>query len=350
MTENTYKNELENLLSDLGINLEKKPKIYRNKGNSLITLPSDYCIVDIETTGLDPSFDEILEISATKYRNNILVGKFSSLVKPPNKLCEYGDNFETIVEEYYVPDYIENLTGISNSMIEEAPDLAAILPQFIDFIGDDILIGHNVTFDINFLYDAILELFDKQLKNDYVCTVRLSRLLFPNEKHHRLKDMLKLYNIDFDKMHRSYIDCELTAKLYSNLKSTVVSQYGTIENFNQLHKRINKPLNIKSFKPESTDIDTSTPFYNKTFAFTGKLEMFVRKDAMQLVVNLGGSVVNSVTKKTNYLVLGNNDYCKLIKDGKSSKQKKAEELILKGQDLQIITENVFYDMLDSINS
>jgi len=67
---------------------------------------------------------------------------------------------------------------------------------------------------------------------------------------------------------------------------------------------------------------------------------------MQIVVNLGGVAENNVTQKTNFLILGNNDYCKTIKDGKSSKQKKAEGLIIKGQDISIIPENVFYEMLN----
>lgn len=73
-----------------------------------------------------------------------------------------------------------------------------------------------------------------------------------------------------------------------------------------------------------------------------------RKQAMQIVADYGGINGNNVTKKTNYLVLGNNDYCPLIKDpdGKSSKQLKAEQLKEKGQDIEIISENVFYDMLE----
>ena len=66
---------------------------------------------------------------------------------------------------------------------------------------------------------------------------------------------------------------------------------------------------------------------------------------MQVVADLGGINQNNVTKKTNYLVLGNNDYCSTIKDGKSNKQKKAEEYRLKGLDIEIISENVFYDMI-----
>ena len=63
------------------------------------------------------------------------------------------------------------------------------------------------------------------------------------------------------------------------------------------------------------------------------------------MTNLGGIPSDSVTKNTNILVLGNNDYCSSIKDGKSNKQKKAEELILKGHDLIVISEKSFYDML-----
>ena len=59
----------------------------------------------------------------------------------------------------------------------------------------------------------------------------------------------------------------------------------------------------------------------------------------------GGSVGDNVTKKTNYLILGNNDFCQSIKDGKSNKQKKAEDLILKGHDIEILSENVFYDLV-----
>lgn len=70
-----------------------------------------------------------------------------------------------------------------------------------------------------------------------------------------------------------------------------------------------------------------------------------RTDAAQIVVNLGGTVAASVTKNTNYLVLGNNDYCSSIKDGKSNKQKKAEQLILNGSDLIILDENTFYNMI-----
>lgn len=77
----------------------------------------------------------------------------------------------------------------------------------------------------------------------------------------------------------------------------------------------------------------------------------VRKDAMQLVVNLGGILESSVTKNTNYLILGNNDYNAILHGEKSSKHKRAEELTLSGQDIEIIDESTFYDIInDDLNS
>ncbi|MBE6882311.1 MAG: exonuclease, partial [Ruminococcaceae bacterium] len=102
----------------------------------------------------------------------------------------------------------------------------------------------------------------------------------------------------------------------------------------------------KNIVTEITDFDTDTLVYGKCFVFTGILEKMLRKEAMQIVVNMGGFCGDTVTKKTNYLVLGNNDYCSTIKDGKSTKQKKAEALILKGEDIEVISENVFYEMIE----
>lgn len=96
---------------------------------------------------------------------------------------------------------------------------------------------------------------------------------------------------------------------------------------------------------DSSKFDENNPLFGKIVVFTGTLERMTRRDAMQVVADLGGINGDTVTKKTNYLVLGNNDMCASIKDGKSTKQKKAEKYILDGADLAIISEDVFYDML-----
>ena len=304
-----------------------------NKGNSLISFPPNFTVIDIETTGLSPLFDEIIELAAIRIRDGVSVDTFTSLVKP---------TFE-------IDEYIESLTGITNDMLSDAPSIGSILPRFREFVGDDILIGHNVNFDINFLYDNSNSISYKALTNDFVDTMRIFRKLHPEFAHHRLYDLSALYNLDYSKAHRSLADCEVTLQGYLHLYKEILSKYADIQEFINSFKRKSKShpgLKAANITATTTDIDEDNPLFGKVFVFTGALERMLRKDAMQIVVNHGGINGDSVTKKTNYLVLGNNDYCKSIKDGKSSKQKKAEKLKIEGQDIEIIPESVFYDMIE----
>lgn len=299
----------------------------KNKGNNLIELPSNYTIIDIETTGLDPSYDYILEISAIKVRDNLIVNTFSSFVK-----C-----FD------HIPEFITSLTGITNEMVANAPLLKDVLIKFLDFIEDDIIIGHNVNFDINFLYDNCSSELNIPLSNNFVDTMRISRRLNSDMKHHRMSDLLKLYKIDDSNQHRALNDCEYTFSIFNIMKQNIIDKYGTLFEFIKAFET--KPLKATDIKATTQEFDIDNPFYNKQIVFTGTLAKMDRKNAMQLVANVGGINSDTITKSTNYLVLGVQDYRKL-KDNKSNKIKKAETYILKGQDLKIISEDVFYDILD----
>lgn len=297
------------------------------KGKSLLIFPSDYTVIDIETTGLSPEYDDIIEISALKYRNKELTEKFSTLVNPT----------------YEISDFITQLTGITNEMLAPAPIISDVLPQFLDFLGDDIMVGHNIHFDINFLYDNSMQHLSKPLSNDFVDTLRIARLLYKENKHNRLCDLAKQFDLSYDNAHRAEFDCLLTNNILSIFENEFKDKYGDEANLSSLLSHTPKAGDITT---TNTEFDITNPIYDKTVVFTGALEKMVRQDAMQIVVDLGGINGNGVTKKTNYLVLGNNDYCSTIKDGKSSKQKKAEEYKLQGYDIEIIPENVFYDMVD----
>lgn len=298
------------------------------KGISLLELPDTYSIIDIETTGLDTTYDFILEISAIKVKNNKIVDSFSSFVK-----CFI-----------YVPEFITELTGITTKMVENAPLLKDVLEKFLDFIGQDTLVGHNINFDINFLYDNCINELNKPLTNNFVDTLRLSRRVNCDLKHHRLIDLLELYEIDASNQHRALNDCKYTFEIYNNMKQKIIKEHGTIDNLNKSSK-ILANLRAKDIKPTTQQYDIDNPLYNKQVVFTGTLAKINRKSAMQLVVNIGGFIEDTVTKNTNFLVLGIQDY-KKIKGNKSNKVKKAEEYILNGQDLKIISENVFYDILN----
>ena len=295
-----------------------------HKGKSLVSTENNYTAIDLETTGLDPNFDEIIDIGAIRYRNGNACEKFESLVKPENE----------------IDDFITQLTGITNDMVADAPNIKSILPKFLQFLADDIIVGHNVNFDINFLYDACSNLLNYDFSNNFVDTMRLSRKLFPDLPNHKLSTLIQFFNIQGKNEHRALSDAMCASGCYEYMKKYILDNNIDIQSLHY-HK---KNLSAMDISTKVTEFDESCPVYGKLFVFTGVLEKMQRKEAMQHVVDLGGQCGDSVTKKTNYLVLGNNDYCSAIKDGKSSKQKKAEKLKLNGGDIEIISENVFYDM------
>ncbi len=324
------------------------------KGISIIDSIKDYCVIDIETTGLDSKYDEIIEISALKVRDNKIIDTYTNLVKPKQRIFVNNNDDETDFcieggeKVKYIDNFITELTGITNKMLENALDISEVLSSFNEFINNDILIGHNVNFDINFLYDNNMEYLQKPLTNNFIDTLRIARRILPELKHHRLDDLIEYFNKQKRNEHRALNDCILTNEVYTELISLAVDKFETVENFkNQLKKHhSSSSIKAKEIVAETTEFDEENPLYDKVCVFTGTLEKMLRKDAMQSVVNLGGICGDSVTSKTNYLILGNNEYCQNIKGGKSNKQKKAEKLKVKGQDIEIISENVFYDMVE----
>ncbi len=323
-----------------------------NKGNSIIDIIKDYTVIDIETTGLDSTYNEIIEISALKIRNSEIIDKYTKLVKPRQSFLANDDALDFYIEDgekvQYIDEFISNLTGITNNMLGKSPDLSEVLPTFNAFIGNDILIGHNINFDINFLYDNYIKYLPIPLTNDFIDTLRMSRKLLPELEHHRLDDLTKYFEKKSRQEHRALNDCILTNEIYNELSKLAISKYENVNDFKKQFKKHHSSYKLKAndIVSQNTEFDEEHPLYGKVCVFTGTLEKMSRKNAMQIVANLGGICGDNVTVKTNYLILGNNDYCKNIKDGKSNKQKKAEKLKMSGQDIEIISENVFYDMIE----
>ena len=300
------------------------------KGKSIIAFPDEYFIIDIETTGLDPEYNEIIELCAIKVVNDEATDTFHTLIKP----------------ETPIDDFITNLTGITNDMVKNAPPIKESLFNFVSFINNGIIVGHNINFDYNFIYDYSASQLNMPFTADYIDTWRIARKLYPEMQHHRLKDLVSHFNLSEDNIHRAATDCELTLKCFLEMKKEVFHQFETLETFIESFKKKSKNLNAKDITTNITEFDITHPLYGKICVFTGALDKMSRKDAMQAVVNLGGEVGNGVTKHTNFLVLGNNDYCSSIKEGKSQKLKKAEEYKIKGNDIEIISENVFYSLIE----
>jgi len=301
-----------------------------HKGKSLVLCPNSYIVLDLETTGFNAGFDDIIEISALKISNGIIVDTFSTLINPNR----------------YIEPNITELTGISNEMVKDAPLINNAIDSIISFIGDCVIVGHNVHFDVNFLYDNYYGLRGCFVTNDVLDTLRLSRKFFKNLKHHTLEIMANYFDQVNKPTHRAMSDCKATFELLTNIQKYIQTSHIDVEEAFRNHNSNNNRISVKDIKSRIDCIDEDNPLFGMRICFTGGLEKMVRREALQLVADSGGIPSNSVTQETDFLVLGDNDYKEEKAGFKSRKYKKAESLMLKNFPIKIITETTFFDMLD----
>lgn len=163
---------------------------------------SDYVVVDVETTGLNPTSDNIIEIAGIKYINGIEVERFHSLVNPWVSLK---------------PKIVE-LTGITDEMLTDAPFITEVLPDFLNFLGENYLVGHNAKFDTDFIEKSALLYLGKSLDIAYIDTLKLCRKAFPNFQNHKLITVAKNLKIKEKTEHRAMADAIVTAKVFDYLQ------------------------------------------------------------------------------------------------------------------------------------
>lgn len=314
-------------------------------GHSIIALPDSFVVVDTETTGLDCELDDIIEVSAIRYKNGIRSEAYSSLVKPPIT-CIY-DEYSESTKEVYVSDFISELTGITNEMLADAPSIDAILPEFMNFIGSSVVIGHNIAFDVKFIDAACSNLGRGDFSNDYINTIRIARKVFPGNAHYRLCDMADFCKVSQDSAHRAQDDCDTTAACYLHMRDKILSEMTEqdfIKSFDKHENSYEKFIQGLDLTADAANEDS--PIFGKTIVFTGTLERMQRKDALSLVAKHGGIPSDKLNKETNYLVVGNGEFVASVKNGKTSKMKKAESMALKGIDIHVISENTFFKMIE----
>jgi len=171
-------------------------------GKQIFTYVPDYVVFDLETTGISRRSDEVIEISAVKVRKGSVVEEFSELVKPARP----------------IPRAATMVNNISNDMVADADDFCEVLPRFLDFIGNDILVGHNIhSFDMKFMYRDCMRYFSRTLTNDYADTLSIARLVFPDWHHRRLGDLADYYGISTLGAHRALADCRMNQKIFELL-------------------------------------------------------------------------------------------------------------------------------------
>lgn len=164
------------------------------KGQSL---NDTYVVFDLETTGFSSIKDKIIEIGAVKVENGVITDKFSTFVNP----------------KVPIPFEITNLTGITDDMVMEAPDIETILPQFLEFVGDAVLVAHNASFDVSFIeqncrYQDITPDFTS------VDTVAMARILLPTLSKFKLNVVANALHISLENHHRAVDDAGATAEIF----------------------------------------------------------------------------------------------------------------------------------------
>ena len=154
-----------------------------------------FVALDVETTGFSPIVNELIEISAIKYQGSKKVDTFSTLIKPKES----------------IPYRITDITGITNDMVKNSPQIEQVMPKLIEFIGNSTIVAHNANFDYKFIQNYSNNSFSK---NKLVDTVTISRKLYPNLPNHKLGTVAKQIGIMEDGFHRAEFDCECCARIY----------------------------------------------------------------------------------------------------------------------------------------
>ena len=185
---------------------------------------TDFVVFDFETTGAKCPPCRVTEIGAYRVHDHKIVGEYHTLVNP----------------EMLIPPFITQLTGISNTMVRTAPKFSEIASEFLDFIGDSVLVAHNAHFDIRFLNHEISRIYsDYRVANPYLCTVQLSRKLLPHIENHRLNTVADYYSISLKNHHRADEDAHATAQIFVNLLSEL-HQHGIFDVAAAKNLKVNK--------------------------------------------------------------------------------------------------------------
>lgn len=171
-------------------------------GRKLNMYVKDYCVFDLETTGTSTSYDEVVEVSAVKVKDGKVVDEFTTLVNPHKPISIWASE----------------VNGITDDMVKDAPSFEEALKDFLEFVGDMILVGHNInTFDMKFICRDAQKYWGKTVGNDYIDTLPLSRACLPQLGHHTLTVLSEHYRIDTKGAHRALNDCRMNQQVFERL-------------------------------------------------------------------------------------------------------------------------------------
>jgi DNA polymerase III epsilon subunit family exonuclease len=163
-------------------------------------MESPLIILDLETTGLSAYKDRVTEIAAVKVHNGEIIDEFHTLVNPG----------------FPIPKHITRITGITDSMVADAPQINQVLPSLKDFLGEDVIVAHNAGFDMKFLSYNFLMHEEHTLLNPTVCTYKMANRLLDIPRK-RLGDCCDHFGVSNDNAHRAMSDVLATVKVLDGM-------------------------------------------------------------------------------------------------------------------------------------
>jgi DNA polymerase III subunit epsilon len=298
----------------------------------------DFISIDFETATADR--DSPCEIGLTFVRNGKVVETKSWLIKPKYSNFDY---FNVLIH------------GIKPEHVANKPEFNELWNEIRPLVENQFLIAHNAGFDFSVLRST-LDLYQLPYPPLYYsCSYIFSKKVWQGLPAYDLKTLCKINNIDF-KHHRAGPDSKATAEL--TLKAFDIVGISSFLDFpeklnvsvGQLFeggykasetKRIYRERNYSDIIGDPTKHNLDSLFYGRTVVFTGALSSMIRAEAHQAIADIGGIIGNSVTKDTDFLIVGQQDYRVVGDDGMSSKQEKVIKLIEKGAGLEILSEDDF---------
>ncbi len=193
---------------------DKDPCVFGSKGQSIDT---EYCVLDLETTGISHITEKITEIGIIKIKNGKEIGTFETFVNP----------------EKHIPEQVQEITHITDEMVKDSPTIEEILPKVIEFIGDSVVVTHNTDFDVTWLkYNY--EKNGYKWGNTYIDTLRLAKAMYPEFTKYKLGIIAEKLGVVVEVAHRALDDVKTLVQVFNIMINTAKEdkKAKTIDDFN----------------------------------------------------------------------------------------------------------------------
>lgn len=300
----------------------------------------NFVALDLETATSVKS--SICQIGITEVVDGKIQPSKSWLVKPQSN--EYDD-------------FNMDIHGITPADTVNSPEFPEVWEQVYPYLKDRVVVAHNTSFDMYALRDA-LDLYQMEYPTfDYFCSLRIAKYIIKGCYSYSLDKVLEHLGIEFNGHHKADNDSLGCASLLLKCLEMDGSTLDDLEEKYHFHRGRFAPNSFiahlakgnkqtlkqlqDSLEEHPELVDEANYFYGKNVCFTGTCTYGTRKELLQKIKDIGGIPSDSVTQKTEVLVVGQQDYRVVGDSGMSSKQKKAIQLLEKGQNIEILSESEF---------